>query len=591
MKTIHNLGDWLDERIGWRASWRAHLEGPTHAEAPWSAVLGTLVVTCFVVLTVTGVALMTTYAPSPQTAWASVHYTQYLVPGGRTVRGLHSWAAQALLLLCVAHAAQGAFAGSYRSPREIAWWLTLLLVVLAIGESMTGGLLPWDQRGWWARRIEANIVGLAPAIGGWLRQMMLGGSELGALGLTRAYAAHVVALPLAISAALWGRRSIVRRHGWTEAKYALPTNQVEPLGRAAVVAAAGVGLLLSLATTASARLDAPADPTSDYPARPEWFLLALFELRRSLHGAPDFWETCLLPAMTGLYLALLPALDTRARPHKIVLAPIVVIFGAAISLGAFGWYRDAHDVQFVRQRAKADARADAAIRSAMAGIPPAGALDMMRRDPDLHGRDLFDRHCASCHVLGELGDPTTATGAKLDGWGTPEWIKAMIHDPDANEFFGTGPYKGLMPSVDVRPKDNPPSRTWSPMIHSDAEATAVAMLLASQGDEPDDPPRAIDERTRLLGTKIVTERCVRCHLYMGEGDDEGKGTGPELWRYGSLSWTRTQVANPESTETYRQDALDPRREKHMPRFDVDLSPADIDIVARWTRTHARAPSR
>ena len=28
--------------------------------------------------------------------------------------------------------------------------------------------------------------------------------------------------------------------------------------------------------------------------------------------------------------------------------------------------------------------------------------------------------------------------------------------------------------------------------------------------------------------------------------------------------------------------------KHMPRFDNDLSPADVDVVARWTRSHARA---
>ena len=33
--------------------------------------------------------------------------------------------------------------------------------------------------------------------------------------------------------------------------------------------------------------------------------------------------------------------------------------------------------------------------------------------------------------------------------------------------------------------------------------------------------------------------------------------------------------------------LDEALKKHMPRFDKDLSPEDVDVVARWTRAHAR----
>jgi len=37
---------------------------------------------------------------------------------------------------------------------------------MKVGEGITGGLLPWDQRGWWARVVEGNIMGLAPVVGG-----------------------------------------------------------------------------------------------------------------------------------------------------------------------------------------------------------------------------------------------------------------------------------------------------------------------------------------------------------------------------------------------------------------------------------------
>ena len=61
---------------------------------------------------------------------------------------------------------------AYRKPGEIGWWLTLAVLGLAIGEGITGGLLPWDQLGWWARVVEGNIAGLTPVIGGFVQQMI-----------------------------------------------------------------------------------------------------------------------------------------------------------------------------------------------------------------------------------------------------------------------------------------------------------------------------------------------------------------------------------------------------------------------------------
>lgn len=556
----------------------------------WLAILRASVAACFAVLVLTGVTLMTAYAPSPQSAWASVHYLQYVLPGGWLVRGAHWWAAQALVLLSASHVAIGALAGAYRKPRQFSWWLSLLVLALSIGEGITGGLLPWDQHGWWARVVEGNIVGLAPVLGSWLQQMMAGGTELGALGLARAHVMHVVLLPAALGAALWARRSLERKGvgGATNTS----SSRFGALERE-VVAAAGIVIAVSALAWASrgAPLDAPADPTSEYPARPEWFLLTLFALREFFHGAGEFWGTSLIPGAAAAYLALLPWIDAPRpnRPNRVLLvAPVVAIFAGAALLGVFAWRKDAHDKQFIKQHAKAEARAAAAIQLAMVGVPPAGPLEMMRRDPELRGHDLFEQHCAPCHVLDGLGDPKKATATKLDGWGTPAWIAEMIHDPDAPQFFGRGPYKGEMPSVDVRPKDRPASKPWKPMVKDEADKKALAEFLASQGDEPGDPARALEDATRATAERIVQERCSTCHLYKGQGDDEGSGLAPELSRYGSLAWTRAQIANPATAETYREGALDESRKKHMPRFDSDLSAADIDLVARWTRAHARA---
>ncbi len=584
MGALRTLGDWLDERTGWRS--RRWVDHPAVGGGPWASAIGASVATCVVVLVLTGLVLMTSYGAAPQAAWASVHYVQFVEPGGWILRGLHYWAAQSLFVLAAVHVIHGAFVATYRKPGEIAWWLTLLVLGVAVVEGITGGLLPWDQLGWWARVVEGNIAGLAPVLGGFVSQMIAGGSELGALGLARAFTLHVTLLPLVLVLVLLVRRRLV-------ARVAKPATQApvdrDRMARNACVGVVALFALFALAGWAhGAPLEAPADPLSDYPARPEWFLMPMFELRHFFHGALEFWGTSLVPGAAAGYLVMLPWIDRPGRSRAQVLAPVVAIFGGAVVLSLMASRHDARDAHFVKARAKADLQASAAAKLAMAGVPPGGALEMVRHDPELHGRDLFDKHCGSCHVLGDLGDAEKATATRLDGWGQPEWLAAMIHDPDAAQFFGRGPYKEQMPSVDTRPKKKEAAEGWTAMVKTPAEARAVTLFLASQGDEPGDPVRVIDAPTRALGEKIVSERCTTCHLYKGQGDDEGSNLAPELSGFGSIAWTRAQVANPATTQTYREKALDEAMKKHMPRFDKDLSPADIDVVARWTRAHARA---
>jgi ubiquinol-cytochrome c reductase cytochrome b subunit len=445
--------------------------------------------------------------------------------------------------------------------------------------------LPWDQRGWWARIVEGNIVGLAPVVGGWIEQMICGGPELGALGLTRAYAAHVLLLPLLITVVLALRLRLRRRE-------MTPSDSlwIEQAGRGVLVAIVLLCALFGLTRWAhGAPLDAPADPLSDYPARPEWFLMSLYELRKFFHGSWEFWGTTLIPGAAGAYLALLPWIDRPGRSRAAVLMPVVLIFGGAIGLGAAAYAHDRKDAHYAKARQKADLFAGAAAELAMKGVPPGGPLEMLHRDPELRGRDLFEKHCANCHVMEGLGDPEKATASKLDGWGTRKWIEAMVHDPDAPEFFGRGAYQGQMPSVDQRPTDPNKAEGWVAMVKSPAERQALALFLEAQGAEPnDDPPHAPYDRAALaLGEKIVSERCTTCHLYKGEGDDGGTEISPELAHYGSLAWTTTQVQDPSSPKNYRLKALDSRFKGHMPRFERELSPADVDIVSRWTRAHAR----
>jgi ubiquinol-cytochrome c reductase cytochrome b subunit len=282
----------------------------------------------------------------------------------------------------------------------------------------------------------------------------------------------------------------------------------------------------------------------------------------------EFWGTTGAPMLLVLLFAALPWID-KSKHGSSALGIVAVLLASAVivPLTYTAIDRDAHDVKYKRAHADAQKRASVAIAIAKNGVPPAGPLVMLRNDPELRSETIFSEKCASCHVLGDLGNKKKADAPVLDGWSTQTWILSMLHDPDGDERFGRTPYKDGMPSMDVPPKDD--KGDFKPMSKEDM--TAVAAFLTSQGGDE-------------AGEKIVKDRCTTCHLYKGEGDDNGEGTAPELSGYGSLAWVRAQIADPSSDATYRKNALG---KHHMPKFDGELSSSDIDLVARFVHAKAR----
>jgi ubiquinol-cytochrome c reductase cytochrome b subunit len=595
MSRLTKIGDWIDERAGHRKLLHEMLDEPVVGGARWAYVFGSALTITFMIQAVTGILLMTGYAPSSTTAWASVHYISFVATGGWLIRGLHHFGSQAMIVLCGLHLFQVAIFGAYKRPREMNWWFGLLLMAMTLGFGLTGYLLPWDQKGYWATQVATNIAGTSPGIGPQLQLLMQGGAEYGNLTLTRFYALHVGVLPASLAIVLVAHILLFRKHGVTP-----PANAdkavVDPfypkqVWKDLVAGLVVLAVLFWLAVRDhGAPLDAPADPSSDYPARPEWYFLPLFQLLKYFHGPLEMVGTMGIPAIAALYLVLLPIFDkketTALGPRLRLLTPLFLGAIGIVILTTLSMRSDAADAKFQASRAVADRRAHVAVELAKKGVPPSGPLDMLKNDPELRGEAIFTKNCAVCHVLGELGDKKKAKAPTLDGWGTEEWILQMMHDPDADTHFGKTPYAGQMPSMDVPGKE---PKDFKPMAKDDMRAAAV--FLASQGDEPSDAPAAPhrDDALKARGEKVVSDRCTACHLYKGEGDDGGQELAPELSGYGSVRWVKSQITNPATKATYREKALDPTMKGHMPRFDDQLSAADIELVARWTRAHARHP--
>ena len=173
----------------------------------YSFGLGVITVILFAVLIFTGVIEMFYYVPSVERAYTTMKEIQLSVPLGEFTRNMHRWSAHAMVLVVILHMARVFFTGAYKPPREFNWGVGVILLVLTFALSFTGYLLPWDQLSYWAITIGTNIAGYAPVMGPSVRQLLLGGTDVGQNTLIRFYALHVAVLPLTaillISLHLW----------------------------------------------------------------------------------------------------------------------------------------------------------------------------------------------------------------------------------------------------------------------------------------------------------------------------------------------------------------------------------------------------
>ena len=188
------VGDWLDERLGWRQVWSAIFFRKI-PKVNWLYTLGSASLFVATLQIVTGILLTIYYVPTPDHAYDSVQYISTQVPAGWFIRGLHHWGASAMVLLVFLHMIRVIFYASYKFPREITWTTGVILLLITIGFGFTGYLLPWDQKAYWATTVGTRIIGVAPGIGEWMLRVARGGSELSAVTLARFFGTHVWVLP------------------------------------------------------------------------------------------------------------------------------------------------------------------------------------------------------------------------------------------------------------------------------------------------------------------------------------------------------------------------------------------------------------
>jgi ubiquinol-cytochrome c reductase cytochrome b subunit len=191
------VGNWLDERLGWRKVWEAIFLRKV-PKLNWLYTLGSATLFVGLMQMFTGILLTIYYVPTPDHAYDSVQYITTQVPAGWLIRGVHHWGASAMVVLVVLHMIRVILYGAYKFPREVTWFSGVFLLLIVLGFGFTGYLLPWDQKSYWATTVGTRIAGVAPVIGESILRIMRGGEELTAITLARFFGTHVWVLPTAL---------------------------------------------------------------------------------------------------------------------------------------------------------------------------------------------------------------------------------------------------------------------------------------------------------------------------------------------------------------------------------------------------------
>ena len=206
---------WLDERTGASPFLRGFLYRKVPKGTNWYYTLGSATMFAFLSQAVTGVMLAMYYEPDSSRAYESTSHITSQVFLGEFVRGMHKWGSSVMIILIFLHMGRTFFFGAYKYPRELNWIIGVVLLVLTLAMGLTGYLLPFDQRSFWATVVAVNINASGPIMGPYLADFLRAGAEFGPTTIPRFYALHMLASPGLIAALIGAHLYLVAKLGTT----------------------------------------------------------------------------------------------------------------------------------------------------------------------------------------------------------------------------------------------------------------------------------------------------------------------------------------------------------------------------------------
>ena len=321
------IADWIRER-------KEHLdlfdETKTQYQYNPLYLLGPMLYYFYLITVVSGVILMLWYEPTTAGAYDSIVRISreigrvtiggLVLPLGSLVRSVHKYAADAVFVCFILRIYRMYFAGEYKRPGELGWMIFFLGLVLTMISGVTGYLLIWNQRAFWAAKTILTVpvyldeltawipqIGSQLTFGSMIAYIFLGGPAIGQATITRFYSLHFgisVILLLLMEIYVYRTRRERLKMSWF------------PLVLFFV-------MVLVVSWILPAEMGRRADPNrTPLPILSDWYFLALYQY---VKYTPPLWAGLGPGLLIGVGM-LVPFLDRSKSRHPLD-RPLFLVLG------------------------------------------------------------------------------------------------------------------------------------------------------------------------------------------------------------------------------------------------------------------------
>ena len=211
-KKNNRLVEWIEYRLP-VFSFLQHLgeyETPKNLSYLWN--FGSIAGIGLVIQILTGILLAMHYDPNTANAFNSVESIMRNVNYGWLLRYMHAVGASMFFVAVYAHILRGLYYGSYKHPRELLWFIGILIFFMMMATAFMGYVLPWGQMSFWGATVITNLFSAIPVIGDHIVTWLWGGFSVDEPTLNRFFVLHYL-IPFIIVAMVILHLIALHKHG------------------------------------------------------------------------------------------------------------------------------------------------------------------------------------------------------------------------------------------------------------------------------------------------------------------------------------------------------------------------------------------
>lgn len=273
---------------------------------------GSIAGICLVSQILTGIFLAMHYVASTAGAFDSVENIMRNVNYGWLMRYMHAVGASMFFIVTYVHIGRGLYFGSYKRPRELLWFIGIIILLVMMATAFMGYVLPWGQMSFWGATVITNLFSAFPLIGESIVTWLWGGFSVDEPTLNRFFALHFL-LPFVLVGIVMIHLMALHQHGSsnpTGIEVKGPQDQIpfHPYYTSKDFFGFGVFFLVFAAVVFFAP-NYLGDPVNYVPANPmvtpkhivpEWYFLPFYAILRAITFDIPLW----IPGLGALALAL-----------------------------------------------------------------------------------------------------------------------------------------------------------------------------------------------------------------------------------------------------------------------------------------------